>query len=355
MALATNQMRNIESFERLALESQQFSFAFVLYQASYVTVPSRSSSWSKGVLLKQHITSIHMVGRLDRRSSMKCYFRSSVGTGVHGVKARVLRVSSFQGNPKNDDASDRSCGSRGSKNSGETLRELPKAQSLPISCSSEPSEGLAGSPAIHRLFKNWLNMLQSHSSNQVADGVLGGPGQPEEVAETQNVALETQPRFVLLDVFHHFWQLKATIKIPILIFIPLYFSINTIYGAEVSKELTPLWILGPLVAALYIKLIQGISALYAFSFRQTVRIVMNLPAYYKASRSYIAEGKLKQDIETRVIQPVVKIRDQDHKQMAMEALGRLKEWYMEKYIDFLEDIWPHYCRTVRFLKKMNFI
>ncbi|CAL1367417.1 unnamed protein product [Linum trigynum] len=204
MALATHQMRG-----------------------SYVAFPSRPSSWSRGVKLKQHVMSLHMVGRLDRRFSAKCYLHSSVGIGVHGLKTKLLRVSSFQGSAKNDDAGGRSSWSKGSKNSvkisyvsddsGESLRELPKAQSVPVSYTPEPNEGVGGSPAINNLFKKWLNLLRSHSSSQVADGILEGPGQREEVAQTQSITQETQRRSFLSRGFHHFWQLDATIKIPILL------------------------------------------------------------------------------------------------------------------------------------------
>ncbi|CAL1405259.1 unnamed protein product [Linum trigynum] len=349
MALATHQMRG-----------------------SYVGFPSRPSSWSRGVKLKQHVMSLHMVGRLDRYFSAKCYLHSSVGTGDLGLKAKLLQVSSFQGSAKNSDAKNSdaggsSSGSKGSKNSvkisyvsddnGEGLRELPNAQSLPISYTSEPNEGVGGSPAIHNLFKKWLNMLRSHSSSQVADVILEEPAQREEevVHQTQSISQETQKRSFLFEIFHHFWQLDATIKIPILIFIPLYLGINTIYGVEVSKELTPLWVLGPLVAALYVKLLQGIWALYVFSFRQTVHIVKNLPTYYQVGCSYIAGGKLKQEIGARFIQPIVTIKNADHKEMVRQRMMVLKEWLTEKYLDFVESIWPYYCRTIRFLKRANLI
>ncbi|CAI0547412.1 unnamed protein product [Linum tenue] len=352
MALATHQMRG-----------------------SYVGFPSRPSSWSRGVKLKQHVMSLHMVGRLDRHFSANCYLHSSssvkswnisveqnsfhsVGTGDLGLKAKILQVSSFQGSAKNSDAGGRSSGSKGSKNdNGEGLRELPNAQSLPISYTSEPNEGVGGSPAIHNLFKKWLNMLRSHSSSQVADVILEEPAQREEevAQQTQSISQETQKRSFLFEIFHYFWQLDATIKIPILIFIPLYLGINTIYGVEVSKELTPLWVLGPLVAALYVKLLQGIWALYVFSFRQTVHIVKNLPTYYQVACSYIAGGKLKQEIGARFIRPIVTIKNADHKEMVRQRMMVLKEWLTEKYLDFVESIWPYYCRTIRFLKRANLI
>ncbi|CAI0398529.1 unnamed protein product [Linum tenue] len=306
MALATHQMRG-----------------------SYVAFPSRPSSWSRGVKLKQHVMSLHMVGRLDRRFSAKCYLHSSVGIGIHGLKTKLLRVSSFQGSAKNDDAGGRSSWSKGSKNSvkisyvsddsGESLRE------------------------------------RSHSSSQVADGILEGPGPREEVAQTQSITQETQRRSFLSRGFHHFWQLDATIKIPILLFIPLYLGITAIYGVEVSKELTPLWVLGPLVAALYVKLLQGLWALYVFTFRQTVNIVKNLPTYYQVAWSYIAGGKLKEEIGARFIQPIVTIKNSDHKEMVRQRMMVFKEWLTEKYLDFVESIWPYYCRTIRFLKRANLI
>ncbi|CAI0398530.1 unnamed protein product [Linum tenue] len=342
MALATHQMRG-----------------------SYVAFPSRPSSWSRGVKLKQHVMSLHMVGRLDRRFSAKCYLHSSVGIGIHGLKTKLLRVSSFQGSAKNDDAGGRSSWSKGSKNSvkisyvsddsGESLRELPKAQSVPVSYTPEPNEGVGGSPAINNLFKKWLSLLRSHSSSQVADGILEGPGPREEVAQTQSITQETQRRSFLSRGFHHFWQLDATIKIPILLFIPLYLGITAIYGVEVSKELTPLWVLGPLVAALYVKLLQGLWALYVFTFRQTVNIVKNLPTYYQVAWSYIAGGKLKEEIGARFIQPIVTIKNSDHKEMVRQRMMVFKEWLTEKYLDFVESIWPYYCRTIRFLKRANLI
>lgn len=120
---------------------------------------------------------------------------------------------------------------------------------------------------------------------------------------------------------------------------------NVIYGVDVSKELTPLWILGPLIVAFYIKMFRVLWALYVFSFKQTVKLIKNLPTYYAV---YISQGKLKQAVQARVFQPVASIKNLDYKELSRE---KMKEWFMDKYLDFVESIWPYYCRTLRFFEE----
>lgn len=136
---------------------------------------------------------------------------------------------------------------------------------------------------------------------------------------------------------------------------PLYLAINVAYGSEVSKELTPLWILGPLVVALYVKLFRGLWALYLFTFKQTVNVVKNLPVFYLIAYQYVANGKLKEDVRSRVWQPVVDVMNLDYKELSRRKLKELQEWLLERYLDFVESIWPYYCRTIRFLKRANLI
>lgn len=127
------------------------------------------------------------------------------------------------------------------------------------------------------------------------------------------------------------------------------------YGAEVSKELTPLWVFGPLIVALYIKMLQWLFALYVFSFNLTVKIIKNLPTYYMVAYKYISKGKLKEDLHAVFWQPVENIKNIDYKEFSKRKLKELQLWIVEKYLDFVESIWPYYCRTIRFLKRANLI
>lgn len=128
-----------------------------------------------------------------------------------------------------------------------------------------------------------------------------------------------------------------------------------IYGAEVSKELTPLWIFGPLIIALYVKMLRWLSALYVFSFKLTIKLIKNLPTYYAVASNYIKQGKLKEDVRARVWQPVVDIKNLDYKELSRRKLKEFQVWLMERYLDYVESIWPSYCRTIRFLKRANLI
>ncbi|EEF51969.1 conserved hypothetical protein [Ricinus communis] len=335
-------------------------------QGSYTTFPLRPFSWTKGFKLKQHVSTLHMFGRIDRRISVKRNLRLSVGACVHGPRTKFFKISAFKGTAQNDESRNRENGSKIShksvklsyaqKESGETIMESPKVHSVPVSYTSEANEGFNGSPAIHKLFKKWLNMLRTQSPNQVADEILGeGIPSSEGSEQTQTAAQTKESGEILKTVWSHFLGLDTTIKIPLMVFIPLYLAVNVVYGVEVSKELTPLWILGPLIVALYIKMLRVLWALYVFSFRQTVKLVKNLPTYYLVASSYITRGRLKEDVHARVVQPVINIKNLDYKELSRKKLKEFEEWLLDKYFDYVESIWPYYCRTIRFLKRANLI
>ncbi|GAV58322.1 hypothetical protein CFOL_v3_01856 [Cephalotus follicularis] len=310
-------------------------------QGSFVACPSRPLSWSKGLVLKQCVTKLQISGRTERCLSLKCNFKFSVGAScARGLKVKHLKISAFKGSAQKDESGGRANGSKVSKSSVE-LSYVPKDRS----------------PAIHKLFKKWLAMLRTQSTSQavdeVPDEVLGEGPLPTGISETRT---ETQSKTrveILKVVLYHFWGLDAAIKIPLLIFIPWYLGLNLIYGATVSKELTPLWALGPLIVALYIKMLQGLFALYVFSFKQTVKVIKNLPKYYLGTYNYVVNGKLKEDVRARVWQPLVDLKNLDYKKSSRRKLKNFQEWLVEKYLDFVESIWPYYCRTIRFLKRAN--
>ncbi|CAI9773790.1 unnamed protein product [Fraxinus pennsylvanica] len=138
-------------------------------------------------------------------------------------------------------------------------------------------------------------------------------------------------------------------------FVPSYLGVNLVYGSVVSRELTPLWVLGPVIVALYIKMVRFICGLYLFSFQQTVKIVKKLPVYYLVLYYYIVHGKFKEDMCALIWQPMVDIRNMDYNEVTRQKAKDLEIWLVEKYQDNVELIWPYYCRMIRFLKRANLI
>ncbi|WCJ19493.1 embryo defective 2759 [Euphorbia peplus] len=332
-------------------------------QGSCATFSLRPLSWTKGVKLKNHVSVIHASGRVDRCFPVKRNIRLSLGACTHGPKMKLFKISSFKGSAQNDESGHRANGSKGSKNSvkvsyipkesGETIIGSPKVHSVPVSYTTER---IAGSAAINKLFKKWLSILSSPSSGQVGDEIIGDePSSSEELPPTQSTIQPKKRGEILKAVWCHFLSLDATIKIPLLIFAPLYLAINMIYGAQVSKELMPLWIFGPPVAVLYVKMLQMLWALYVFSFKLTVKLIKNLPTYYSVTSSYIAQGKLKEDIRGRLFWPVIIMKNLDYKELSKKKMKEFEEWFMDKYLDFVESIWPYYCGAIRFLKRANLI
>ncbi|GLT77531.1 hypothetical protein SLA2020_491030 [Shorea laevis] len=322
-------------------------------QGPYVAYPSRSLPWRKGLTLKRQVTTLCMVGSVERGTSVKHNICLSVETPhARGVKVRHFKVLAFKGSPK-DESGSRASGSNIAKNSAklsyvpkegeETTIESPKAHKGPVAFASEGNETVTGSLAIQKLFQKWLVMLRSQSSSLVIEGVLGEELPPTNTSET---CIETQSNKggVLKPVWQWFWSLDSTIKIPLLIFIPMYLAVNVIYGTEVSKELTPLWVFGPLIGALYITAIKMLCALYIYAFKQTVKTFR-----------YFAHGKFKEDLRARFWQPALEMKNIDYKELSKRKLKELQEWMKEKFIDYLEAMWPRYCKTIRYLKRVNFL
>lgn len=137
--------------------------------------------------------------------------------------------------------------------------------------------------------------------------------------------------------------------------VPLYLAVNVKYGAEVSKELTPLWVFGPLIVALHIIIIRGLCALYASSFNRTVEILRKVPSWCILANYYIFGGGLKEQIAVYLLRPISSLKHIDYIQLTRRILKVLQEWLMDKYLDYVESIWPYYCRAIRFLKTSNLI
>lgn len=320
---------------------------------SYASFSSSSKLWTRDAKFKP-LASLQFVGRLDRNKPNRRFCLRS--PTIFPAKVKRLKVSAFKGGVQNDE-SGRSNGSKTSKNhvklsyvshDEEIISESPETQKTPLSYSSG-EENIGGSPAIQKLFKKWLIMLRTQSLNQSPNGIFEDGSVEGEIPEAQNEIQKQEKGKLMKAAWGYILGLDATIKIPLLIFVPLYLAVTLVYGAEVSKELTPLWVFGPIIAAIYIKLIQGLCALYVFTFRQTVRVLKSSPSYFR-----LAQGKLKETLFGSR-QSVDDIKNLKDKRFIRRKLKEFREWAAERQLDFVESIWPFYSRTVRFLKAANFI
>ncbi|CAN6983476.1 unnamed protein product [Brassica oleracea var. botrytis] len=318
---------------------------FYLLESSHVLFPWSSPTWTKGL-----VTTVHFAGRKEKHLRLK---------------AKSLRVTSFNGGIQISESGGSERGKKATNNNSAKLSyrsddvennvdSSSKSQNTSVSYTSETEDSVTGQPAIQKLFKKWLSLLLTQSPIQVIDEALEG----EHVPHTKKLETETEIRKTESlqstnnTFWSWFWSLDTAIKIPLLLFVPAFLAVNAIYGAEVTKELSPLWIVGPLIVAFYIKTFQGLCALYAFCFNQTTKVIRNLPSYYIIAYHYISHGKLKDDLRALVTRPIV---NTDYRELTRTKLKQVQEWIIERYLDFVESIWPYYCRTIRFLKRANLI
>ncbi|XP_038879349.1 uncharacterized protein LOC120071260 isoform X2 [Benincasa hispida] len=324
-----------------------------------ITTSSSLLSWSQGMKLKQCIETSKFFGKADRCVLLKQKIQLSVGTPSRcGSKFKLLRISAFKNSVPNGEPRD-----------GENLSEVPKdtredgdvsskvnlkANNVVLSYTSGIVNWIAPRPSINKLFRKWPTMLCTQQASEEVDGILGRMPLSENSATLQEPH-DMKRRESLEAFWYYVLSLDPMIKIPLLMFIPLYLTIKIFHGAQVSKELMPLWVFGPFIVAFYIKMFHWLCCLSILSFKQTAYLMKNFPCYYKLACDYFSHGRLKEVIRARVWQPVVNIRSLHYKELSRRKFEIVQEWIMERYPDFLELVWPYYCRTIRFLKRANFV
>ncbi|CAK9138590.1 unnamed protein product [Ilex paraguariensis] len=348
---------------RIILVDENMSGVFVENIPLVLLLDGPSHVNSLKMLRKRRYNHIGALCPFISANLMSCFH--SVGAPfVLGPKGKSFKISAFKAIGQNVESGGRASGTKPPSNpvkfswvpkeSEHTLTNSAKVKNVPVSYTSEADESKAGSAAIQKLFKNWLTLLRTPSSHQMVDESVGGASS-RKISDMQNGIQNKERGEILKVIWCYFLGLDAAIKMPLLIFIPFFLAVNVIYGADVSKELTPLWIIGPLIVALYVKMFQGLWALYAFSFKQTVKVVKNLPTYCLLAYNCMTPGEFKKHIRAYLWQPLLDIKNKDYKELLKRKMTDIEGWLVEKYVDFVETIWPYYNRTIRFFKRANLL
>ncbi|KAF3772785.1 hypothetical protein EJ110_NYTH54238, partial [Nymphaea thermarum] len=229
---------------------------------------------------------------------------------------KPFRVSSFKGNPSNDEPDIRTDDSRSSNSSV----QLSYA-------TQQKEEASAGSHDKQRIF--------SSPVEQVDETVNKRPHESESDTVKRD-HLQRAAVKLLNAILRAFLGLDLAIKLPLVIFVPFYLAVSAIYGGEVVKDLTPMWTLGPAVVFLYVKLVKGICSLYVFTFKQAILPLKRTPGFLLWLYSYIKEGKLKAKMRETFWQPVVDIKNLDYKSLVNSKVKELEVWMVEQYLDFVK-------------------
>uniref|UniRef100_A0A1D1Y199 Calcium-transporting ATPase PAT1 n=2 Tax=Anthurium amnicola TaxID=1678845 RepID=A0A1D1Y199_9ARAE len=338
--------------------------ALVAHQIKgYSALTVRTQIFSGGVNFRCLVV-FQFVGRTQRLvSNNSFHFRDQP---ISLPKEKLFKVSSFKSNGPNNGTIgiDReskfsnklvhfSCALQGRD---KVIAASPDMTPNELSYASESRESILPRPeAVQKSFKKWLIMLHSQASSEAVHEVYTGKLSHGIISENQEEFLKQKIQNMLKAAFLYFMGLDAATKVLLLIFVPWYSITRAVYGVEVTKELTPLWFLGPLVATVYIRLFQGLCSLYIFCFMQSIRFLENVPIYSMLIYNFVAERKLQALLYIRFCQPILDMKNMDYKGLIRQKLKQLKEWGLEKFLDYVESIWPYYCRMIRFLNKANLL
>lgn len=299
-------------------------------------------SWKRGIKPTQNLAACRPVKRMD----ITCCSCPEPPL-IYGSKRKSLRISYSKGSAQSDGYRNRLRWSQSGKRSfklsyvshgnEDILSRLSKVQNGRAHSTSDADVTTTGSLAIRNLFKSWLTLLPMASQNK--EETLEGPSSNGRVATDH----ELLKGGILETVWCNFLGMDAMIKIPAIIFIPLFLIVNIIYGTQVAKELSPLWIGGPLLVALYIKMVQLICSLYVFSFKKSVKVVKNF-----------SRGKVKEFIRVHLWQHMVYFRNLDYIEESKRIWEEFQAWMADKCLDYVESMWS-YRETIGFLRMAKIV
>ncbi|KAJ4753669.1 embryo defective 2759 [Rhynchospora pubera] len=280
---------------------------------------------------------------------------------------RPIRIPSFKRSAQNDKHGHDESSPKPPK-SRVRFSEPMNMQKYPISY--EPEERgenpkVVSSNAIKRLFRKFLHNLRTQPlcertvNESTRDREEPSASTIEEIQsadyEAPHVSESKSKSPVLKTAFLFFTSFDAALSIPLLVFVPGYFTVRMTYGAEVAAELMPLWFLGPPLLALYVKVIQKLLHLYFLIFTRAGLLLKDLPFYSRVAYAYVKEGKVKAYFYETLWGSVVRLKELDYQALAMQKYMHIRVWLVEVYLDLTETIWPYYCRTIKMLKKANLL
>ncbi|KAL4036327.1 hypothetical protein IC575_005060 [Cucumis melo] len=308
--------------------------------------------------LKQCIETSNFLGKADRCMLLKQKIQLSVGTSSRSrSKFKLVRISAFKNSVLNDEPRDGELSEvpKDTREDGHVSSKVTlKANIVVLSYTFGIVNWIALHLFINKLFSKWPTILCTQQVSEEVDGILGTVSLREKSA-TLNESHNMRSHERLEAFWPYLLRLDPMIKIPLLMFIPLYLTIKIFYGAQVSKELMPLWVFGPFIVAFYIKMFHWLCCLSILSFKRTAYLMKNFLCYFKLVCGYVSHGRLKEVVRARVWQPLVNIRSLHYKELSRRKFQFMQEWIMERYLDFLELVWPYYCRSIRFLKRANLV
>ncbi|XP_076943140.1 uncharacterized protein LOC143613270 [Bidens hawaiensis] len=150
--------------------------------------------------------------------------RSCLRVQVPLSNRKSFKISSFKGNIQNDESEERENGLKSTNNSVK-LSYASKDCNETFAVSSKVNNNLA----IQQLFRSWLTLLHTHSKSQPPDGTL-------EAGPDSNEILEADRKIQNNGIWWGILGLDLAIKIPAMIFIPMYLAVNMKYGPGVARN-----------------------------------------------------------------------------------------------------------------------
>ncbi|CAA7397586.1 unnamed protein product [Spirodela intermedia] len=285
----------------MALITHQTQNVFFIAYQGYSALSVRAEPCSTGAKFNSFVA-FQLGRRADRLGSLRHHnhFR---GKPYVLSNQKPFKISSFKSSGQTDESNETDRASKFFRKSvhpscvseerEETLTASPDVTSSMLS-SENRDDTVTSSQAIKNLFKKWSIMLHSQTLSVAMDDVYS-ERPTDRVLKNHECSPEEKAKSIFKAAFLRFMGLDATIKIPLLIF------------------------------------------------------------YSMLSYNFIAEGRLQAFIYACLCQPIVDAKNMDYKALGRQMLKQLKEWAVETYLDYVESIWPYYCRTIRFLKKANLL
>lgn len=234
-------------------------------------------------------------------------------------------------------------------------RESKKLWSLPMYLfrAWQGMEGAEKSSPHSAQGSSWFTKLQKQNIIQLAKEILQKPRSRLKFLDKDQMIKQLQEAQLNHTILEFWKSLDVSIKWPLAIFFSWYFAITVFYGFRASNDLLPLWIIGPLMMGIFIKLCQTV---YAHCIRITTDVVnMGKATCIAAKNGDLTRPMLlqfEQFFEGKRSELVYFLKGEGLKDFLQQKRREYEERIEEAIQDYAEANWPRYRATTRFLRKI---